>query len=53
MRLTPTNASWADPIEAQFGQLRMFTMANSDYPNHTTAAKNRLASASASRWDRK
>ena len=51
--LTPTNASWADPIEAQFGQLRMFTMANSDYPNHTTAAKNRLALASASRWDRK
>ena len=33
--LTPTNASWADPIEAQFGTLRSFTMANSDYPNHT------------------
>jgi hypothetical protein len=32
--LTPTNASWADPIEAQFGPLRTFTMANSDYPNH-------------------
>ena len=36
--LTPTNASWADPIEAQFGPLRMFTMANSDYPNHTCLA---------------
>src|SRR5258705_253541 len=29
--LTPTNASWADPIEAQFGPLRAFTVANSDY----------------------
>ena len=25
--LTPTNASWANPIEAQFGPLRSFTMA--------------------------
>jgi hypothetical protein len=25
--LTPTNAWWANPIEAQFGPLRMFTMA--------------------------
>jgi hypothetical protein len=25
--LTPTNASLADPIEAQFGPLRMFTLA--------------------------
>ncbi len=33
--LTPTNASWADPIEAQFGPLRQFTMANSDHANHT------------------
>jgi transposase len=38
--LTPTNASWADPIEAQFGPLRMFTMANSDYPNHIVLARN-------------
>jgi transposase len=36
--LTPTNASWANPIEAQFGPLRMFTMANSDYPNHIVLA---------------
>lgn len=37
--LTPTNASWADPIEAQFGPLRMFTMANSDQPNHVVLAR--------------
>jgi transposase len=37
--LTPTNASWADPIEAQFGPLRQFTMANSDHPNHTVLAR--------------
>jgi hypothetical protein len=35
--LTPTNASWANPIEAQFGPLRQFTMANSDHPNHPNA----------------
>ena len=34
---TPTNASWANPIEAQFGPLRTFTMANSNHPNHTVA----------------
>jgi hypothetical protein len=28
--LTPTSASWAKPIEAQFGPLRIFTMANSN-----------------------
>jgi transposase len=38
--LTPTNASWADPIEAQFGPLRTFTMANSDYPNHVVLARD-------------
>jgi hypothetical protein len=37
--LTPTNASWANPIEAQFGPLRMFTMANSNYPNHVVLAR--------------
>ena len=37
--LTPTNASWANPIEAQFGPLRSFTMADSDYPNHTVLAR--------------
>lgn len=32
---TPTNASWANPIEAHFGPLRQFTLANSHHPNHT------------------
>jgi hypothetical protein len=30
--LTPINTSWANPIEAQFGPLRMFAMADSDTP---------------------
>jgi hypothetical protein len=37
--LTPTSASWANPIEAQFGPLRMFTMANSNHPNHPVLAR--------------
>lgn len=37
--LTPTNASWANPIEAQFGPLRQFTIANSDHPNHPALAR--------------
>ena len=32
--LTPTSASWANPIEAQFGPIRTFVMGNSDYRNH-------------------
>ena len=36
---TPTNASWANPIEAQFGPLRTFVMANSDHPNHTALTR--------------
>jgi transposase len=36
--LTPTNASWANPIEPQFGPLRQFTLANSDYANHVELA---------------
>lgn len=32
---TPTYASWANPIEAHFGGLRRFTIANSEHPNHT------------------
>ena len=36
---TPTNASWANPIEAHFGPLRTFVMGNSDYPNHTALAR--------------
>ena len=36
---TPTNASWADPIEAQFGPLRTFVMGGSDHPSHTVLAR--------------
>src|SRR4051812_39341270 len=35
---TPTNASWANPIEAQFGPLRTFVMGASNHPNHTVLA---------------
>jgi transposase len=38
--LTPTYASWANPIEAQFGPLRTFTMAGSNHPNHTVLARH-------------
>jgi len=37
--LTPTYASWANPIEAQFGPLRTFTMSNSNHPNHIVLAR--------------
>lgn len=33
--LTPTCASWANPIEVRFGPLRQFTIANSNHPSHT------------------
>ena len=36
---TPTYASWANPIEAQFGPLRTFTMGASDHPNHPALAR--------------
>ncbi|WP_308191843.1 IS630 family transposase [Kitasatospora humi] len=36
---TPTNASWANPIEAHFGPLRQFTLANSNHPNHTVQTR--------------
>ncbi|SDP55870.1 DDE superfamily endonuclease [Arthrobacter sp. ok909] len=36
---TPTNASWANPIEAHFGVLRQFTMANSNHPNHAVQTR--------------
>jgi Integrase core domain. len=36
---TPTSASWANPIEAQFGPLRTFVMGASDHPNHTVLAR--------------
>ena len=37
--LTPTSASWANPIEAQFGPIRTFVMGNSDYRNHLALAR--------------
>jgi transposase len=36
---TPTNASWANPIEAQFGPLRTFVLGASNHPNHTVLAR--------------
>jgi hypothetical protein len=30
---TPVNASWANPIEAQFGPLRTFVIGSSDHPS--------------------
>jgi len=36
---TPTYASWANPIEAQFGPLRTFTMSASNHPNHPALAR--------------
>jgi hypothetical protein len=36
---TPTNASWANPIEPQFGPLRTFVIGGSDYRNHTVLAR--------------
>jgi hypothetical protein len=36
---TPTSASWANPIEAQFGPLRAFVMGGSDHPNHPALAR--------------
>ncbi len=32
---TPTYASWANPIEAHFGPLRQFTLANSNHRSHS------------------
>ncbi|MEV5768165.1 IS630 family transposase [Micromonospora sp. NPDC052213] len=36
---TPTCASWANPIEAQFGPLRTFVIAGSHHPNHPALAR--------------
>ena len=36
---TPTYASWANPIEAHFGPLRQFTIANSNHANHTVQTR--------------
>jgi transposase len=36
---TPVNASWANPIEPQFGPVRTFVMGGSDHPSHTVLAR--------------
>lgn len=36
---TPTYASWANPIEAHFGPLRQFTLANSHHRNHAVQTR--------------
>lgn len=36
---TPTYGSWANPIEAHFGPLRQFVIANSDHRNHPALAR--------------
>ena len=36
---TPTNASWANPIEPQFGPIRTFVLGGSDYRSHTVLAR--------------
>lgn len=33
------NVSWANPIEAHFGVLRQFTLANSRHPNHVVQTR--------------
>ncbi len=34
-----TRRSWANPIEAHFGPLRQFTLANSYHPDHTVQTR--------------
>lgn len=36
---TPTYSSWANPIEAHFGPLRTFVIANSNHPNHVVLTR--------------
>ncbi|RZD70701.1 IS630 family transposase [Streptomyces albidoflavus] len=37
---TPTYASWANPIEAHFGPLRQFTLANSNHRSHPAQTRS-------------
>ena len=37
--LTPASASWANPVEAQFGPVRTVVMGVSDHPSHTVLAR--------------
>jgi transposase len=36
---TPTSASWANPIEPQFGPIRTFVISGPDYRSHTVLAR--------------
>jgi hypothetical protein len=36
---TPTSASWANPIEPQFGPIRSFVIGGSNYRNHPVLAR--------------
>jgi hypothetical protein len=37
---TPTEASWANPIEAHFGAVRSFVIANNDPTSHPALARD-------------
>jgi transposase len=39
LAFTPTYGSWANPIEAHFGPLRQFAIANSDHQDHQALAR--------------
>ena len=39
LAFTPTYGSWANPIEAHFGPLREFAIANSDHQSHAEMAR--------------
>jgi transposase len=39
LAFTPTYASWANPVEAHFGPLRRFVLANSDHGDHTALGR--------------
>jgi DDE superfamily endonuclease len=39
LAFTPTYGSWANPIEAHFGPLRQFVIANSDHVDHPALAR--------------
>ena len=39
LAFTPTYGSWATPIEAHFGPLRQFAIANSDHRDHPALAR--------------
>jgi DDE superfamily endonuclease len=39
LAFTPTYGSWANPIEAHFGPLRQFVIANSDHADHSALGR--------------